>query len=81
MTNPTEEVKLPELEAIRSALPMLPPSLLNTIGEYGMARTDRVSELTVQYRWEMLIAGIKDYAAEQVRAAIDAARQTTREQA
>lgn len=68
MTHPTE-VKLPEsLEAIRAALPMLPASLLNTIGEYGMARTDRVSELTVQYRWEMLIAGIKDYTAAQLKA-------------
>lgn len=68
MTHPTE-VKLPEsLEAIRAALPMLPASLLNTIGEYGMARTDRVSELTVQYRWKLLLAGIKDYTAAQVKA-------------
>lgn len=68
MTHPTE-VKPPEsLEAIRVALPMLPASLLNTIGEYGMARTDRVSELTVQYRWKLLLAGIKDYTAAQVKA-------------
>lgn len=42
--------------------PTLPKSLLDTIGEYGMARTDRVSELTIQHRWELLIAAIKDYA-------------------
>ena len=50
---PFEEVPMP---------PTLPKSLLDTIGEYGMARTDRVSELTIQHRWELLIAAIKDYA-------------------
>lgn len=40
----------------------LPQHLLNLIGEYGMARTDGVSELEIQHRWLMLIQGIKDYA-------------------
>ena len=44
-------------------LPTLPKSLLDVIGEYGMARTDGASPLDVQHRWELLIAGIKDYAA------------------
>ena len=43
-------------------MPTLPKALLNLIGEYGMARTDRVSELEVQHRWLQLIAGIKTYA-------------------
>lgn len=55
-------------------LPILPKSLLNTIGEYGMARTDRVTPIEITHRWEMLIAGIKDYAAS-VR---DAATQTAK---
>jgi hypothetical protein len=41
---------------------VLPDSLLNLIGEYGMARTDGVGELEVLHRWETLIRGIKDYA-------------------
>jgi hypothetical protein len=44
-------------------MPTLPKSLLNTIGEYGMARTDRVSELTIQHRWLRLVAGIKEFTA------------------
>lgn len=44
-------------------LPTLPQSLINLIGEYGFARTDGVSEIERLHRWELLIAGIKDYAA------------------
>jgi hypothetical protein len=46
----------------RDELPTLPQKLINAIGEYGMARTDGVSSIAVQYRWEVLIGGIKDYA-------------------
>ncbi len=42
--------------------PILPQILINLIGEYGMARTDGVSPLEVQHRWELLIKGIKAYA-------------------
>lgn len=42
--------------------PTLPQSLLTTMGEYGMARTDGVNELEVQARWLALIEGIKLYA-------------------
>jgi hypothetical protein len=45
-----------------SDMPTLPQSLLNLIGEYGMARTDGVSQLEIQHRWLQLIAGIKTYA-------------------
>ncbi|MFC7515048.1 hypothetical protein ACFQUU_08535 [Herbaspirillum sp. GCM10030257] len=44
------------------ALPKLPQSLLNLIGEYGMARTDGVNQLEIQHRWLSLIDGIKGYA-------------------
>lgn len=44
-----------------SELPLLPQSLINTIGEYGMARTDGASPIEVTHRWELLIKGIKDY--------------------
>lgn len=43
-------------------MPTLPQSLINLIGEYGMARTDGVSEIERLHRWQTLIAGIKDYA-------------------
>ena len=46
----------------REALPLLPQSLLDLIGEYGHARTDGVSEFERIHRWGLLIAGIKDYA-------------------
>lgn len=45
-------------------MPMLPDWLLNAIGEYGMARTDRVSDVEIQHRWEELIRYIKRYAAD-----------------
>jgi hypothetical protein len=53
-------------------LPTLPQSLLNTIGEYGMARTDGVSALEVTHRWQLLISGIKEYTAEVLEAALAA---------
>lgn len=43
-------------------MPTIPQSLLNLIGEYGMARTDRVGEIEILHRWDALIGGIKDYA-------------------
>lgn len=49
-------------EAAGREMPTLPKSLLNLIGEYGMARTDGVNDLEIQHRWLMLIAGIKEYA-------------------
>jgi hypothetical protein len=43
--------------------PPLPQSLLDLIGEYGMARTDGVSDVERLHRWLKLIKGIKAYAA------------------
>ena len=43
-------------------MPILPKSLLNLIGEYGMARTDGANQLEIQHRWELLIRAIKEYA-------------------
>jgi len=54
-----------------STMPTLPQSLLNTIGEYGLARTDGVGEIERMHRWELLIVGIKEYAAAQVEASQD----------
>lgn len=51
-------------------LPTLPRYLLDMIGEYGMARTDSIGQLEVQHRWEILIGGIKQYAADYAREAI-----------
>ena len=45
---------------------MLPHSLLNLISEYGLARIDRVGDVERIHRWELLIAGIKDYAAAEI---------------
>jgi hypothetical protein len=52
-------------------LPALPQSLINLIGEYGMARTDGVSYVERLHRWQLLIEGVKEYA----RAAILAERE------
>lgn len=49
--------------------PTLPRTLLATIGEYGMARTDGLNELEIQDRWIALIDGIKTYAIDYARAA------------
>jgi hypothetical protein len=43
--------------------PSLPQTLLDLIGEYGMARTDGVSDIERQHRWELLVEGIKQYTA------------------
>jgi hypothetical protein len=43
-------------------LPSLPQVLIDRIGEYGMARTDGVSDVERLHRWELVIDGIKDYA-------------------
>jgi len=45
---------------------MLPQSLINLIGEYGFARTEGVGELERIHRWQLLIAGIKDYATAEI---------------
>lgn len=80
MPDPTltpEAVELPPL-------PVLNKPLLDTIGEYGMARTDRASPLEVQRRWELLIVGIKDYTKDFARAAVTkqaAERDEARQQA
>ncbi|MBA9854443.1 MAG: hypothetical protein GY747_10300 [Planctomycetes bacterium] len=44
--------------------PTLPQHLLATIGEYGMARTDGVSQAEIEARWLALIGGIKRYAVD-----------------
>lgn len=46
----------------------LPQWLINRIGEYGMARSDGVSDVTRLERWEHLIAGIKGYANDHAAA-------------
>lgn len=50
-------------------MPILPQTLINLIGEYGYARYDGKSEVEITHRWKALIAGIKEYAAQQVKAA------------
>lgn len=55
-------------------LPTLPQSLLNQICYYGIARTDGKSEAERLYLWQLLIEGIKLYAAEFGRDAIAASR-------
>lgn len=45
-------------------LPTLPQHLIGLIGEYGMARTDGMSELDRIDKWQELIVGIKEYASE-----------------
>lgn len=54
--------------------PTLPRYLLDQIGEYGVARTDTVGQIEVQYRWEVLISYIKRYAADYASSAIAADR-------
>lgn len=44
------------------AMPMLPQSLLDRIGEYGMSRTDGEGDVDRLNRWSALIAEIKKYA-------------------
>lgn len=44
--------------------PTLPQSLVNLIGEYGIARTDGVTETERLHLWQLLIDGIKKYAAD-----------------
>lgn len=55
-------------------MPTLPQTLVNIIGEYGMARTDGVSDIERLHRWTLLIAAIKLYAAECARAAVQQAQ-------
>jgi hypothetical protein len=45
-------------------LPTLPADLLTLIGSYGLARTNGESEVERLHRWQQLIAGIKQYAAD-----------------
>jgi hypothetical protein len=65
---------LTELAGELPPLPVLPPELLNMIGEYGMARTDGLGDLDRIHVWELLIDGVKAYARHYARAAL-AARQ------
>lgn len=44
------------------AMPTLPHHLIDLIGEYGLARSDGLSEISRLHLWEQLIDGIKDYA-------------------
>jgi hypothetical protein len=44
-------------------MPRLPNELLDLMSEYGMARTDGVSDVERLARWARLIDGIKGYAA------------------
>jgi hypothetical protein len=53
---------IPDGEALPH-LPVLGPILLGLIGEYGLARTDGVSETERIHRWTLLIDGIKVYAS------------------
>jgi hypothetical protein len=56
-------------------LPALPQSLINLIGEYGMARTDGVSDVERLHRWQQLIEGVKEYARTIALAAVVAERE------
>jgi hypothetical protein len=56
-------------EPVAHSLPILPNTLLNLIAEYGLARTDGVSDIERLARWELLIAGIKCYAGDVLAAA------------
>lgn len=52
-------------------LPRLPDELLSRIGSYGAAaRSECGSEADRLFRWEQLISGIKNYAADYARAAL-----------
>lgn len=59
-----DEHRQAPLHADAAKMPVLPDWLLNAIGEYGMARTDRVGEPEILHRWQELIRGIKRYAAD-----------------
>jgi hypothetical protein len=52
----------PAGEPAMPSVPNLSQELINTIGEYGMARTDGVSEAEVLHRWQLVLSGIKRYA-------------------
>jgi hypothetical protein len=65
----TAVAKLPEL-------PTLPQALLNLIGEYGLARSDGTSDVERLHLWQLLIDGIKRYAAAAI--ALNAATEEDR---
>jgi hypothetical protein len=49
----------------------LPKSLLTLIGEYGHACANRASDSERLHRWELLIDGIKQYAADEIASVLD----------
>lgn len=51
----------PAAPVLSDELTALPQSLINLIGEYGMARADGLSDIERVHLWQLLIAGIKDY--------------------
>lgn len=53
---------MPDQTPSMPPLPTISKELLDTIGHYGMARTDRVSEVEVIHRWQQVLIGIKRYA-------------------
>ncbi|MEX5744695.1 hypothetical protein [Massilia sp. X63] len=55
-------------------LPILPDTLLEWISDYGLARTEGVGEVDRLHIWEMLIKGVKQYATDYARAAVEADR-------
>lgn len=54
------------------AVELLPQSLIDLIGEYGMARTDGLSDPDRIHLWEMLIREIKLFAIAHAAASIEA---------
>jgi hypothetical protein len=50
------------------SLPTLPQGLIDRIGRYGLARTDKLGEIERIHLWQTLIDGIKSYATEQILA-------------
>lgn len=75
MITPIHKIAAEADELPMHSMPTLPSSLLDLIGNYGMAR----SECTVGgpefiERYQALIKGIKDYAAEQQHAALESLR-------
>jgi hypothetical protein len=55
---------------IKTALPELPAKLINSLGEYGMSRSDGCSDLITMHRWETVIGNIKAYAEAAVLSAL-----------
>jgi hypothetical protein len=59
-----EALAAPQAPEVGVEPSVLPQSLINQIGEYGLARTDKVTEIERIHLWQLLIDGIKEYAKD-----------------